>query len=170
MSKRAEFFMRGRELLAEPHHYLASGLPNVFLLNGVTETVTSYGPMLHIENIHGLHRAIGLHIAEKPQAITGGEFRFLRRQLGLTQGALASRMHVSDQTIANYEKDKTGLGPADPFIRALYLVHVLPDQTRVEVLKPMMEKKAKSTPKKLPDVTRLKVVEGWRESGRRQAA
>ena len=49
-----------------------------------------------------------------------------------------------------------------------WLPHLYPGAEDV-VLKPMMEKKAKSTPK-LPDVTRLKVVEGWRESGRRQAA
>jgi DNA-binding transcriptional regulator YiaG len=170
MSERTDFSIKGRRLLATPYHYTASGLANIFLLNGVTETTTGYGPMVHIDNINGLHRAIGLHIAEKPEPIIGTEFRFLRRQLALTQEALANRMHVSDQTIANYEKGKTGLGPADPFLRALYLVHVLPDQTRVDVLKPMVEKGARRAPGKLPDVARLVVGEGWQEGGRRRAA
>jgi transcriptional regulator with XRE-family HTH domain len=33
----------------------------------------------------------------------GPEFRFLRKQMGLTQTELAELFDVSDQTIANYE-------------------------------------------------------------------
>jgi hypothetical protein len=36
MTKRAEFLIKGRWRLAEPFHYTASGLNNVFLLNGFT--------------------------------------------------------------------------------------------------------------------------------------
>ena len=86
-----------------------------------------------------------------------------------TQAELATRMHVTDQTIANYEKGKTGFGPADPFIRALYLVHILPDRTRVEVLKPMVEGAGKKKSRKLAAVPRLQVVEGWQQ-GRGEAA
>jgi hypothetical protein len=78
-------------------------------------------------------------------------------------------MHVTDQTIANYEKGKTGLGPADPFIRALYLVHILPDRTRVDVLKPMMDRTSNRKPKKLAAVSRSQVAEGWQQ-GRNEAA
>ena len=80
-SERADFFIEGRELLAKPYHYLASGLDTIFLLNGVTEKDTDYGPMVHIENINGLHRAIGLHIVEKTEAMKGPEFSFLRKQM-----------------------------------------------------------------------------------------
>jgi transcriptional regulator with XRE-family HTH domain len=164
MSGRTEFFIKGRELLPEPYAYREIGLGNIVLLNGVSTTQTPYGPMTHIECIHGLHRAIGLGIAEKPEPMRGAEFRFLRKQLSLTQSELAARMHVTDQTIANYEKGKTGLGPADPFMRALYLVHILPNRTRVEVLKPMMERPAKKKSKKLPDLPRSQVAEGWQQA------
>jgi transcriptional regulator with XRE-family HTH domain len=164
MSKRIEFFIKGRELLPEPYPYREIGLGNIVLLNGVTTAQTPYGPMTHIESIHGLHRAIGLAIAEMSAPMRGAEFRFLRKQLGLTQAELAARMHVTDQTIANYEKGKTGLGPADPFLRALYLVHILPNRTRVEVLKPMVERTANKKPKKLPAVSRSQVAEGWQQS------
>lgn len=169
MSKRIEFFFKGRELLPEPYAYREIGLGNIVLLNGVTTTQTPYGPMTHIECIHGLHRAIGLGIAEKAEPMSGAEFRFLRKQLGLTQAELAARMHVTDQTIANYEKGKTGLGPADPFMRALYLVHILPNRTRVEVLKPMVERTVKRKSKKLLAVPRSQVGEGWQQ-GRNEAA
>ncbi len=161
MSKRADFFIEGRELLAKPHHYLASGLDNIFLLSGVTEKRTDYGPMLHIENINGLHHAIGLHIIEKADAMRGAEFRFLRKQMKLSQSELAKRLGVTDQTVANYEKGNSKLGPAEPAMRTFYLLSILPEQTRVEVIKSMME-----TPvirKKLPDLPRQKIVEYWRE-------
>lgn len=163
MSERAEFFIKGREMLAEPYHYLASGLDNIFLLNGVTEKATDYGQMLHIEDINGLHNAIGLHIIEKPELIEGRELRFLRKQLGLSQSDLAQQFGVSDQTIANYEKGKTGLGPADPFMRTFYLLQILPDQTRVSVIRPMINSSVQEARKKLPDLPRQKIVEGWRE-------
>jgi len=169
MSKRIEFFIQGRELLPEPYPYREIGLGNIVLLNGVSTTQTPYGPMTHIESIHGLHRAIGLGIAEKSEPMTGSEFRFLRKQLGLTQAALAARMHVTDQTIANYEKGKTGLGPADPFMRALYLVHILPKRTHVEVLKPMVEPPGRKKSNRLPAAPRSQVGEGWQQ-GRNEAA
>lgn len=170
MSKRADFFIEGREKLAKPYRYLVSGLDNIFLLNGVTEKVTDYGPMVHIENINGLHHAIGLHIVEKSDPINGPEFRFLRKQMQLSQSELASHLGVTDQTIANYEKGKSGLGPADPFMRTFYLLHILPEQTRVEVIKKMIKTPVQRARKKLPELPRRKIVKSWREDDRRAAA
>jgi putative transcriptional regulator len=53
-----------------------------------------YGPMIHIENINGLHRAIGLHIVEKLEPMSGREFRFLRKQMGLTQSELSAHLGI----------------------------------------------------------------------------
>jgi hypothetical protein len=44
-------------------------------------------------------------------------------------------------------------------MRAIYLLHVLPEQTRVEVIKPMIDARKE----KLPDLPRQKIVECWRE-------
>jgi len=165
MSKRAEFLMKGREMLAEPYHYSASGLDNIYLLNGVSVENTGYGPMVTINNMNGLHHAIGLHIIEKPEPMTGAEFRFLRKQMELTQEELAGIMRTSDQTIANYEKGKTlELGPADPYMRWTYLLHVIPEETRAEVLKSMAERLGGSEKGKLPDLPRRKIVQKWRET------
>lgn len=113
---------------------MESGLDNIYLLNGVTERATSYGPMIQIENVNGLHRAIGLHIIEKSEPMTGAEFRFLRKQIQMSQVELADYMGVTDQTIANYEKERTSIGPAKATILALYLLEVLPKQTRIEAI------------------------------------
>jgi transcriptional regulator with XRE-family HTH domain len=164
MSERTGFFIKGRKFLAEPYHYAASGLDNVFLLNGVSKTMTDYGPMVHIESINGLHHAIGLHIVEKPEPMSGREFRFLRKQMGLTQSELAEHLGVTDQTVANYEKGKTGdFGPADAWIRTYYVLSILPKETRVEVIEAVMGRALKE-PKKLPDVPRRQLVDRWAEN------
>jgi putative transcriptional regulator len=54
--------------------------------------------MVHVENINGLHRAIGLHIVEQENPMSGPEFQFLRKQVDLSQAELAKDFGVSDQT------------------------------------------------------------------------
>ena len=162
MTKRAEFLIKGRWRLAEPFHYTASGLDNIFLLNGVTIKKTSYGPMVEIDNLNGLHHAIGLYIIEKSEPMTGAEFRFLRKQMELTQEELARVMKTTDQTVANYEKGKTAdLGPADPLLRLTYLLHVIPEETHAEVLKQASERLGTGI-SRLPDLPRRKIVQKWR--------
>jgi transcriptional regulator with XRE-family HTH domain len=169
MSERTGFYMEGRKFLAEPYHYVESGLDNIFLLNGVSETATDYGTMVHIENINGLHRAIGLHIVENEKPMSGPEFRFLRKQMGLSQVELAKDLGVTDQTIANYEKGNTRLGPADVLMRACYLLAVVPAETRVEAVKSVL-RPAPRKRKRLPDVPRRRLVERWVEDEGRRAA
>jgi DNA-binding transcriptional regulator YiaG len=166
MNERLEFYIKGHRRLREPYHLKAVGLPNVYLLNGVTfENDPEHGELVSIENMRGLLGAIGLHIIEKPTPMTGAEFRFLRKQMGLTQAALAKPMHVSDQTIANYEKANTRLaGPADPHMRILYMLHVLPPESRADLLKAVAGSLT-DAPEKVPEMPRRKIVAGWHESG-----
>jgi transcriptional regulator with XRE-family HTH domain len=125
---------------------------------------TSYGPMVNIEDLNGLHHAIGLHIIEKSDPMVGAEFRFLRKQMGLTQAELACLMRVSEQTIANYEKGKTaGRGPADSFMRLAYLLHIVPQDTRAELLKRMADQFGVGEAK-LPERPRRKIVQNWQGS------
>jgi len=130
MTERHEFFIKGRRLLRQPFHYAASGLPNVYLLNGVKiHPDEGYGASFEIEDIDGLHDAIAAHIVERAgeAVMKGPELRFLRKRMNKTQRELAKLLRVSDQTVANYEKDVTTIpGPADYSIRLHYLLHVLP--------------------------------------------
>jgi transcriptional regulator with XRE-family HTH domain len=102
--------------------------------------------------------------------MTGAGFRFLRKQLELTQAQLGKRLRVSDQTIANYEKGHTSLGPADPLIRGFYLLSILPEETRIEVLREITEKLAEEQNAKVPDRPRRRIVQQCKECVRRQAA
>lgn len=172
MKQRAEFCMKNADLLAEPYQYVASGLDNIYLLNGVSHDDTPYGKMVTIKNLNGLHRAIGLHIIEQQEQMTGPEFRFLRKQIGLTQAELANMMRVTDQTVANYEKgNTTDFGPADAFMRMTYFFHIIPDDMRAKIIKAMAEDIARRDDKKgITNVSRLKIVDGWREHSHAVAA
>ena len=163
MSKKTVFGIRGRKPLSKPYRYSASGLDNVYLLNGVTFRDTSYGKAVSIENIDDLHRAIALRIVESSEPITGNEFRFLRKVMGLTQRVLAASMHTTDQTIANYEKGNTAeLGPADPLIRMQFLLRVIPEETRARVLKQIAGRLGEAEVR-LPRPARQQITHKWHD-------
>jgi DNA-binding transcriptional regulator YiaG len=104
MSERAEFHVMGQPLDGAPLHYTASGLDYVYLVNGYSvEKDPDYGRILTIEAADDLHRAIGLYVINQDRALTGSEFRFLRKQMGLKQKDLAERFGTDVQTVANYK-------------------------------------------------------------------
>lgn len=100
------------------YHYKSCGLPNVYLKNGYTEHTTDYGVGVSIEDIHGLHKAIAMAIIESPTKMTGAEFRFLRKELNLSQKRLGDIMGVEDQTVAGWEK-KNPTSMAGRLVRVL---------------------------------------------------
>ena len=81
--------------------------------------------------------------------------------MGLTQSTLAPRMRVTDQTIANYEKGKTQPGAADPHLRLLFLMHILPPDSPAELIKELMDAIASFCPEPMPDLPRRKIGNGW---------
>ena len=169
MKARAEFSVLQERLLATPYRYEACGLDYIFLLNGVTLQETPHGSMVTIKNVHGLHRAIGLHVVEKSTPLTGPEFRFLRKQIGLTRRTLATLMRTTVQTVATYESNKTKPGPADALMRMTYLLHVVPEATRADVLRPIIDQLGEGKHVKLPDGPRRKIVQLWREGNKAAA-
>jgi putative transcriptional regulator len=54
------------------YHYLECGLPKIWLENGYQLHETPYGESLAIDDLAGLHRAIGRSLARKPK-LTGAE-------------------------------------------------------------------------------------------------
>jgi DNA-binding XRE family transcriptional regulator len=122
--------------------------------------------MMHVDNINGLHRAIGLHIIEKENPMSRPEFRFLRSQMGLSRAELAKDFGVSDQTIANYEKG-IPIGPADVLIRAWYLLSASRGDA-VGAVNPVLRPGPRKR-KKLADVPRRRLVERWVENELRDA-
>ncbi|WP_415768530.1 helix-turn-helix domain-containing protein [Pseudomonas sp. LB3P38] len=103
------------------YHYVESGLPNVWLSNGYRMKETAYGEAVAITDVEGLHDFIGKTIAQKPAALTGAEFRFLRKELGLSQERLASIVGLTSQAVAIWEKTDKIPTVNDRYLRGLYL-------------------------------------------------
>ena len=105
----------------ELHHYRECGLNNVFLLNGFTVKATRHGRAVSIDDMDGLHLAIGSHLAGEKRALTGAELRFLRVELGLSQKMLGILLGKSAQTVARWEKEQSRIdSTAERVVRMLY--------------------------------------------------
>lgn len=119
----------------ERYHYKACGLDDVYLLNGYELVETSYGKGVQIENIEALHGAIAMHLIMTQKPLKAKEFRFLRKQLNLTQKELGDLMKVDVQTVARYEKAESQIpGPTDFLLRMLCAMELMPGDRREKFL------------------------------------
>lgn len=105
------------------YRYTGCGLPNVYLKNGYVVEETPYGKGVSIKDLDGLHDALGKAIVDSPLPLRGYEFRFLRTELELSQGALGDLLGCDDQAVARWEKGKSKQvnAPAERLLRRLYL-------------------------------------------------
>jgi putative transcriptional regulator len=101
--------------------YYGCGLDNVYLRNGYKLSKTESGKeTLFIENVSELHRALAAWVCDLPRPLTPKEFKFLRVMLGLTQRQLGDLVHVEDQTVSTWERDKHPISEFGDFaVRAL---------------------------------------------------
>ncbi|MDX2457628.1 MAG: transcriptional regulator [Gammaproteobacteria bacterium] len=105
--------------------YTGCGLPNIYLSNGYAEVNTPFGKSVSIDDMEGLHRAIGMEIVNREPTLSGQEFRFLRKELLLSQDKLGGLLGRDSQTIALWEKEKGDLPKmADMLLRAIYTEHL----------------------------------------------
>jgi len=105
------------------YHYTECGLRNIWLASGYKMVDTDYGTGVSIHDIEGLHRAIGESLASKAK-LTGAEFRFLRKEMDMSQKALAVLFGNSDQAVAKWEKKGQIPRLADRMMRLVYLEHI----------------------------------------------
>jgi len=151
MNERAEFHVMGQPLDGAPLHYTASGLNYVYLLNGFTvEDDPDYGRIITIDDEKALHRAIGLYIITRPRILAGAEFRFLRKQMRYTQKALASELGVTEQSVANYEKNKTKSPQSEVMIRLSFLLWVTPEDAHAKIIKELAKRIKEQARKEKP--------------------
>ena len=105
----------------DTHHYRECGLTNIHLLNGFTYKETRHGRVVSIQDMDGLHRAIGTHLAKEKRALTGAELRFFRIELGLSQTMLGMLLGKTGQSVARWEKGQSRIdATADRVVRLLY--------------------------------------------------
>ena len=105
----------------DTHHYQECGLTNIHLLNGFTYKETRHGRAVSIQDMDGLHRAIGTYLAKDKRALTGAELRFFRIELALSQTMLGMLLGKTGQSVARWEKGQSRIdGTADRVVRLLY--------------------------------------------------
>lgn len=87
------------------YKYRESGLPGIVLRGGVTRIACDECGAVHfqIEKEGQLLQTIALGLLMKKSHLTGKEMRFLRGACNLTQSALASRLELRRETIAERE-------------------------------------------------------------------
>jgi putative transcriptional regulator len=108
------------------YHYTETGLKNIWLVNGYVVKKTPYGETVAIQDVEGLHRYIGSIIAKRPK-LTGPELRFLRKEMGLSQHALASLIGTSEQNVSLWERRGRVPQTSDRIIKLIYLEHINKD-------------------------------------------
>jgi len=135
MTHAKRFAARGQQEAAQPYHYRGCGLDDVYLTSGFEVTQTAYGPAVTILDVPGLHLAIGQRLITDSKPLSAREFRFLRKNMDLTQEALAERLRIDAQTVARYEKDQTAIpGPVDGLMRMMFALYVMPKKQRDAIL------------------------------------
>ena len=72
----------------EKYHYAGCGLDDIYLINGFTRVATNYGDGVTVNDVDGLHKAIGRNLAINKKELSGKELRFLRKEIDLTQAEL----------------------------------------------------------------------------------
>jgi DNA-binding transcriptional regulator YiaG len=85
--------------------YRGCGLDNVFLRNGYRLGRTDAGTeTLYIENVTELHRAVAEWVCDLQRALTPKEFKFLRKELDLSQRQLGEFLRVKEGTVSTWER------------------------------------------------------------------
>jgi len=165
MSEAIGFGIKGREPCADPLHYTASGLDDVYLLNGFTIEETDYGRGTVIECVDALHTAIARHLVIHRKRLSAKEFRFLRRQIDMTQAELAGRLGLDAQTVARYEKGETAIsGPADLALRFVYILWALPSGEQALVAEALKSLLDTDEPAETVPARFVATEAGWREA------
>ena len=112
------------KVTVETHHYVESGLSNVYLDGIEVRRCPACGEEeVAIPAIESLHKASGGALIRKPHRLAGAEVRFLRKLLGWSGELFASRMGVTASQVSRWENDKEPIGVvADRLLRALVVI------------------------------------------------
>lgn len=101
-------------------HYTSCGLQNIYLVNGYQCHETAYGKGTSIDDLEGLHLVIAIRLIEYKPLLSGGEFRFLRKELDMSQKRIGELLGKTEQAVAIWEKKGNIPKYADRFVRIIY--------------------------------------------------
>ncbi len=112
--------------------YVESGLDNV-VLAGINVFECECGESFpEIKNIRAVHKNIALAIVRKPGFLSGKEFRFVRKQMGLKEIEIAQLLGVTPVSVSRWERSNAPIGVSnDRLIRMLYVQQVEEETNQV---------------------------------------
>ncbi len=114
------------------YHYTESGLPNVYLSNGILdiECENCDETYVSVPREGELLQTIGLTLLKSLKPMTGPELKFLRREIRLKQKDLASRVSSGGRqpTISEWESEEGRIFKRDRIAEEFYLRLMLMDQ------------------------------------------
>jgi DNA-binding transcriptional regulator YiaG len=124
------------------YRYRESGLDNVYLIDGFRYVEGPEGLRLIIDDIDGLHRAIGEYLITQRKNLSGREIKFLRVEMGMSQSMLARLLGVSDRAVIRWERGESGQVPplAEVTIRMLYRDFASDDGSLRGTMRKMLKK------------------------------
>lgn len=132
--------MPAKAIKDEVLHYTDCGLDNIFLCNGFEKENHDGEEYISIQNMDGLHKAIGLHIVLEKKAPIGSEIRFLRTEMGMSQQELGGKLGVSDQSVARWEKGQTDIpGTAIFSFKVLYIFSLISEEERNSIMEEFIQ-------------------------------
>jgi len=144
------------------YHYQTCGLENIYLVNGYSKIMYAGETAVSIHDLSGLHRAITYSLVSKSEHLSGKEFRFLRLEMDLSQPALGKLFGVSDQAIAKWEKEQSGIPtPAELLIRAYAEEKIAHGSGKVAAL---IEKLSQPECKDIQKLEFLETDQGWQST------
>jgi putative zinc finger/helix-turn-helix YgiT family protein len=115
----------GKEMKSKirDYEYVESGLKNVILKNIRVHECKECGEILpEIQNVKQVHHWIAEYLVKKQSPLTGTEFRFLRKQMGMGAAELAGFLGVHPVSISRWENGKEPIGPqSDRLLRAFFV-------------------------------------------------
>lgn len=102
------------------YKYLGCGLDNILLRNGHELRKTASGvDVVAIQDVAGLHRAIAKNLCDVTRPLTSKEFRFLRKELDMSQRQVALLARVEEQTVSLWERGSPINSASEMLLRSL---------------------------------------------------
>ena len=121
--------------MATEYRYTECGLDNVIIVNMDVVKDDAGEVVYMLPNINGLHKVIAHGILAQDFGMSPTELRFLRSEMGMTQGELAALVKKDHQTIGRWER---GEKPIDQNAEAV-IRRIAADRLEIDIALSMEE-------------------------------
>lgn len=102
------------------HHYIESGLPNIYLKSGYHLSEEDGEQFVSFEKLDSLHYWIAHYICTKDSRMSAEQVKFVRIEMDMSQSKFGELTFNDRQTVARWEKGQVPITPLpDLMIKAI---------------------------------------------------